>query len=436
MKASFFAIFAFFSFQIFFAQSYVGHAVDNYSGIHSVVFNPANIVGSPFKADINLISFSGLAGSDYLNIKIRDFAEEEFDFEDDDILNATDSNNFFGNVDVVGPSFMFNLNEKNSIGFISRARAFYQINNISGNLFENLVNDFDTDEDFDFNSSNLSSNVHAWAEIGLAYGRVLWSGQKHLLKAGVTIKYLMGLGSAFASTNNFSGTYFADRDVIESQGELTYGVSQDFDTDDIRFEDVTTGIGLDVGFVYEYHPKRTDDQTRYYQDPYRLKLAVSVTDMGSINYENTEFTTYDLNASVSTSEVDDIQDFLDENYQGTTEIQEASIQLPTALHLLVDYRLSNKLLISAQANLAMSSQGDQFSNRIINTIVLAPRLETRWFSLYAPVSFREFGDTAFGAGIRLGPLSIGSGSILSNLLSDQSQTADVFVGLKIPVYRK
>ena len=45
-------------------------------------------------------------------------------------------------------------------------------------------------------------------------------------------------------------------------------------------------------------------------------------------------------------------------------------------------------------------------------------------------------DISFGGGFRLGPLSVGSGSIFSNLLSDSSKTTDVFVGLKIPLYRK
>jgi len=418
-----------------FAQSYIGHAVDNYSGVHGVVFNPANVVGSAFKADINIASGSGFFGSDYVDLGIADILSEEFDFENDMVTNPTDRNNFFGNVEIVGPSFMFNLNKKSSIGLISRARAFYQINNISGNLFENLIDDFDTNEDFSFNSSNLRTNVHSWGEIGLAYGRILVSKQKHMLKAGVTLKYLLGAGSAFASTDNFQGQFFANTETLETQGSVSYSTTSDFEGN-FDTGDITSGFGLDLGMVYEYHPDRMDDNTRYFQDPYKLKVAVSVTDIGSINYENTEFTTYNLNSVADVSNIDDIQEFLDENYPSTSEERTATIQLPTALHFLVDYRVSKKFLVSAQANLAMSSQADQFANRIINTLVLAPRLETKLFSLYAPISFREYGDTSFGAGLRFGPLSIGSGSVFSNLLSDNSRTTDLFVGLKIPVYRK
>jgi len=38
--------------------------------------------------------------------------------------------------------------------------------------------------------------------------------------------------------------------------------------------------------------------------------------------------------------------------------------------------------------------------------------------------------------VRFGPLMLGSGSVLTNLLSDTSKTTDVYLGLKIPIYRK
>ena len=84
----------------------------------------------------------------------------------------------------------------------------------------------------------------------------------------------------------------------------------------------------------------------------------------------------------------------------------------------------------------MVKKDKEFANSIINTITIAPRLETKWFSFYTPLSFRQYGDFAFGGGFRLGPLTVGSGSIFSNLLSDSSKTTDIFLGLKVPIYRK
>ena len=127
---------------------------------------------------------------------------------------------------------------------------------------------------------------------------------------------------------------------------------------------------------------------------------------------------------------------MDGNYTGVETKKATKINLPTALHLLVDYRLTKKWFISAQADLSMIKDGTELSNSVINTVTIAPRLETKWFSFYAPLSFRQYGDVSFGGGFRLGSLTVGSGSIFTNLLSDSSKTTDVYVGLKIPFYRK
>lgn len=421
-----------------FSQSYIGHSVDNYAGVHGLIYNPSSIVSSRFRTDINLFSASAFAGSDYFALNLSDAtsSETDFSFEEDAKRFPNDENNFFFNVDILGPSFMFNLNRKNSIGVITRMRGMFNINQINGKLYESVSDGFDSDEDYDFNSENLTGTVHAWAEIGLSYGRILLNKQKHLLTGGVTIKYLQGAGSIFIDADGLQGNYTAATETLESQGSLNYGATQGFDSDDINFDNLSDGYGLDLGFTYEWHPEREDDDTRYFQDPYKLKVGVSVTDIGSIKYDNAETTSYNMNASVSTSTYqEDVEEFLDNNYNNTQEDQTAEIKLPTAFHLLVDYRLSKKFLISAQTNYSLVGSDKKLSTKIINSITLAPRLETKWFSFFAPISYREHGDFAFGGGLRFGPLSVGSGSVFSNLMSD-SKTTDLFFGLKIPVYRK
>jgi len=176
------------------SQSYIGSMVDNFAGIHGVVYNPANIVNSPYKVDVNLISVSGFGGSDYFSIDFNNIIDpaDGYDFEDDTTVFPKDNNNFFFNVDVLEPSFMFNLSEKSSIGLITRLRGFSNVNEISGVLFENVSNDLDDEEDFSFNSPNLNTTFHTWSEIGLSYGRILLDKPNHMLSGGATLKYLIG----------------------------------------------------------------------------------------------------------------------------------------------------------------------------------------------------------------------------------------------------
>ncbi|WCO02695.1 DUF5723 family protein [Psychroserpens ponticola] len=419
-----------------FSQSYIGYNADNYSGIHGVTHNPSNIFGSNFKTDVNLISVSGFTGSDYFGINFSSILSGNFDVDEDSERFVSDKNNFFLNTDILGPSFMFNINKKSSIGIITRARVFFNLNNINGELFEAIEDDFESDSNVAFGSQNLNGTIHAWTEIGIAYGRLLMDKQNHILKGGVTLKYLQGAGALFTNSPGLTGQYNNVTETLTTQGELNYGTTEDFDSDDLGFDNLTAGFGLDLGFTYQWHPNREDDSTPIYKDHYKLKAGIAITDIGSIKYKNAERTTYNMNNTVDASSFDDLEEFLDDNYNNTDVIEDTKIQLPTALHLLVDYRLAKKWLVSAQANLSLVKKENDLASSIINTVTIAPRLETKWFSFYTPLSFRQYGDFAFGGGFRLGPLSVGSGSIFSNLLSDSSKTTDVFFGLKVPIYRK
>ena len=417
------------------AQSYLGLSVDNYSGIHSLISNPSNVVDSRFKFKFNMLSISAFGGSDYFGINMSDIFKSDngFNFEDDIIKFPSDSNNFFFNIDVLGPSFMFNASKKSSIGVISRVRAFMNINNISGELYENISDNFDVGEDFNFNSQNLTGTIHAWAEIGLVYGRILVDKKHNFLKGGVTLKYLQGAGSLYMNSPNFTGQYTANNEQLTTTGSLSYGLSDGFNNNDIDFSNLTAGFGADIGFTYEWRPNAIKDSlTTRKQNKYKLKLAASITDIGSIEYNESEITTFNLDQTVNTSNFDDdTQEFLDNNYTGVESIINQKIKLPTALHLLADYQLRNKIYLSLQGHFSLIENNTPNTNSIINSVTLSPRLETKWFSVYSPVSFRQYGDLSWGAGLRLGPLMVGSGSILTNLLSSTSKTTDIYLGFKI-----
>jgi len=420
------------------AQSYVGYAVDNYSGVQSLISNPSNVVDSRFKGHVNLFSASVFGGSDYFGINVGDILKSDggFNLDTDAKKFPTDANNFFLNADILGPSFMFNLSPKSSIGALSRVRTLFNINNISGVLYESINNGFDMNENFDFNSKNLTGTVHAWAEIGLVYGRILIDNDKNFLKSGVTLKYLQGAGGLFLNSPNFTGQYNATNRALNTTGTLQYGISEDFDNSDIEFNNLTPGFGADIGFTYELRTRSDLDSLSRKHNKYKLKIGASITDIGSVNYKESVVTTYDLNNTTDASDFDeDTQEFLDTDYSSTEETIAQKLSLPTAFHLLLDYNIKNKLYVSLQTNLSLVNKDTANSNSIINSVTLAPRLETKWISIYSPISFRQYGDVAWGGGVRLGPLMLGSGSVLSNLFSPSSKTTDVYLGLTIPLYQ-
>ena len=421
------------------AQSYIGHSIDNYSGIHGVILNPSSVVDSRLRTDINISSVSAFLGSDYFSISFSDIKDSDngFNFDTDLAKDPKDDNQFFLNLDALGPSFMFNISPKQSIGVITRVRTFLNLNNISGELYEDLENGFEGEENFNFNMNNFSGTIHAWGELGLTYGRILMEKDSHFLKGGITLKYLAGAGGVFASAPSLTGNYDATSEILTTTGSLKYGAASEFDSEDIEFSNTTSGFGADIGFTYEYRNSPDLDSLSKKDNKYKFKLGLSITDIGSISYDDTSVTDYDMNNSVNTSDFGDksIEDFLEENYEGGETIEKSKLNLPTALHILLDYNITRRIYASLNGSFSLIAEDKPQASRVINTLTLSPRFETKLFSFYLPLSLRQYDGLSAGAGLRLGPLTVGSGSAITNLLSDSTKTTDVYVGLKVPIYQ-
>ncbi|WP_308992675.1 DUF5723 family protein [Mariniflexile litorale] len=438
------------------AQSYVGFLTDNYSGVNSVIANPANITDSRFKTDINLVGVSVFGGNDYYGVNIMDAFKDDYDFDLDAKKHPSKDNNAAINLDVMGPAFMFNLNKKSSIAIFTRARSMVNINEINGTTIDNV--DDDTTDDFNVNEGDFNMFTHAWAELGVTYARVLFNEEEHFLKGGLTLKYLQGGGTAYAVGKNVTIDYDADgtdlgggesTGSISSTGQITYGRFADFDNDDYDYElPDASGFGADLGFVYEWRPNYADytktnaagdSYTQKDKNKYKLKLGLSITDIGSIKYKEGLQDTYDItNTGINEDDfedADDIDDILNTFYTLEKSSQGIKAKLPTALHLNADWSFNSKLYVNLNTDLSLVSKGKENASRISNTLSLTPRFESKWLSFYVPLSVVENNGFQAGAGLRAGPLYVGSGSVLTALTGDNSKGADVYAGLKIPIYQ-
>uniref|UniRef100_UPI0035948E86 DUF5723 family protein n=1 Tax=Pricia sp. TaxID=2268138 RepID=UPI0035948E86 len=297
---------------------------------------------------------------------------------------------------------------------------------------------FDIGNDFDFDSKNLNTTVHVFSEIGVTYGREILRTQDQFMKGGVTLKYLQGAGGLFASSPELSGSYNGITNQLVTQGSVAYGSTPGFESDSPEFSDLQGGFGADIGVVYEYRKRIMDDRVQGQRaQQYKFKLALSLTDIGSINYKNSENTTYDADGNVNAVEFEtkDIEEVLEDNYTGTTVTGDQKIALPTALQIMADYYLGRRFYVGLHTGLSMRDSGKSNTSTTINTATIAPRFETKWFSVSSPIGLRQYGDLAWGLGMRVGPLTVGSGSILTNLISEKSKNADLYIGLKIPLYK-
>jgi hypothetical protein len=430
------------------AQSYLGFFQDNYAGVQSVLFNPSSIVDSRFKTDVNLFSMSASAGNDMYGVNILDVLKTGYDFDTQAEKSFSLNNNVVMNNDVMGPSFMFNIAPKHSLAIYTRARTFLNVHNVNGNLVNELTNNASSTYNLNIGSPNAVGN--SWGELGLSYAAVLLQNGSHFLKGGVTAKYIQGIANYHFQAKNVTVNFnenilLPQNSTYTTTGTATYGSSQDFATNsDINIDRKSTGLGLDLGLTYEWRPEydasRADINSLKELNKYKLRVGLSLTDLGSMSYEKGVRNSYNLNKTITQADYDNasnIDEFFKNNYAATPINDNVSSYLPTAFHADIDYNIHNKFYINLNGDLNVVDKNKLNQSSVANRVSLTPRFESRWFSFYVPISYFEYtNQTQIGAGIRTGVFFVGSGSVVSNLVSSNSKGADFYMGVKIPVFQK
>lgn len=77
----------------------------------------------------------------------------------------------------------------------------------------------------------------------------------------------------------------------------------------------------------------------------------------------------------------------------------------------------------------MNTENKPYNSQYYSSFTLTPRYEVRAFGVYVPVSYNKLTSFNAGVSLRMGPLFIGSGSVLTALMGDSKQ-ADVHLGLR------
>lgn len=424
-----------------YSQSFSGYRYGGYSGIQGVMYNPALVVGSPYKADINLASASLFANNDYKSVDLQAILngddDELIDFSSEN-NNAKMSNNFNVDAAVLGPSFMFNLNQKSAIAIFTKARSIVSISGIDGTLYDKYENGFDEDSDYDISIEEAAMSTNIWGEFGVSYGRIIKEDATSTLKAGISLKYLIGVGNAFASFDNLQANYFDSTNTLDTSGSLQYGTSADFENDSYDIAKDAKGFGLDIGLVYLIKPTDSDTSSKGYMG-YKYSIGVSVTDIGSIKYSDASNTVYNINrnnidVNEFENEDEDLENVLQNIYPGQINDEPLVAKLPTTAHINVDWNINNAFFLNLNTDFSLSKTSNNASKTVSN-FSLTPRFQKKWIGIYSPINYDSFQNFGWGFGFRAGPLLVGSNTIISSVLG-ATKKADVHIGLKIPIYKK
>ncbi|MDO6433021.1 DUF5723 family protein [Flavitalea sp. BT771] len=431
------------------SQSFIGYGYDNYSGVNSIILNPGMLAGSKYKVNVNIISASAYAGNNAYELDRKKLFSLKFDHleEGNGYYKSTnkDYKYMYLNTDILGPSAMFNIDRKDAIGIITRVRSLGNVFNLSDPVFRLLGNTDPAYYNTDIFNRSLQVKTMAFAEVGLSLGRILMQNDHSLFKVGVTGKYISGISYSSLSTGQVNVNIDPTNTIFNLQADVNARYSPNLDNlgnggsiKDALTKQQGKGWGLDLGMVYEWRPKG---------DNYKLRLGLSLTDLGSVNYNNSpNGKIYTVTADGhNTSELQKVSNETFDQYFNRLQTaglvvskgnsSKINAKLPTAVHLNADYNIYKKLYINADAMINTVANTNQVTPNYVSNFTVTPRLEKKWFSIYSPVSYNANGQLAWGAGARMGPLFVGSGSVLSSLFKNRIQHADVHIGLTIPIFQ-
>lgn len=432
-----------------FSQNFPGYNTSNYSGVNGVFSNPANVVGSRYKWNVNLLSINAGVANNNASFKLSNITSA-FDGEVDSLLfgDGTKTANGNVNVDIHGLSFMFNLTKKSSIAFTSRLRVLANVVDVDGEFIESINNDFSSSLPFNLQSSeNQKVIVNGWTDWGLTYGHILYDKGPHFIKAGLTLKYLAGATNNYINVNKLQA--MMDEDVngdiymTNASGVVGIGVAGiDFSDDEDQsiadaFNFNSSGLGADIGFIYEYRPANASS----YPNQYKFRAGISILDVGTMKYtaDPDQSGYYNINippppahwypSDIDGMSISEMKDYFDTNPYFTNLGSPASykVSLPTSLQVNADYVINKLFAVNLGGQINLVKRSSLYNSFYYNTIAVTPRFENKIFGAYLPLSYNTVSGFNAGLSVRVGPVFFGSGSVI-NALTSKSKQADFHIG--------
>lgn len=462
------------------AQDFLGLSTGNFSGVTGVSLQPASIVDSRHKFDINLISTDVTFKNNYFLVDrdaLLKFNSKNFSnwntFQDKYIRRSDMGNNQKMWFDVnnrtqLPLSFMATMSPKSAIALNLQSRTMLQGRGIQKELADLAYNKF-------YPLSLAGSSVNAsgyrldglnWLEAGLTYGRVIFNSDKHFLKGAITAKYLGGINSVSMGSDNFTMGVNADSSFNITTSNHRYNRNEGVDFDmvfDKNFRPDANSWGFDAGLVYEFRGNidkfryiSRDDQQSFLRDrrdvnKYMFKLGVSLLDVGKFTFNKPDYVrSFDgtiLGWDLRGADYKTLREFDEALASKTTEssndVRSYAVHLPTALSVQFDLRFIKGFYLNAMAyrplnvNVDGYSEGFKWDNYGYYAIV--PRWESRHLGIYLPYTFGDHKNITsykannLGATVRLGPVFVGSSNLGTVAFNKELDKANVHLGLKVGI---
>ncbi|MFK7806240.1 MAG: DUF5723 family protein [Saprospiraceae bacterium] len=440
------------------AQEQLGLKLDNYAGVNSVLLNPALPVTSPYRWDVNLISFGGFFDNSYgfienasafdmiraSDIRSRpDFLEDPASMPENPLIaDYFTSNNkkwASGLVSVMGPSMMLNLDSDWGFALYTQFRMGGQTRQLPTTLDYYPYDAVPRDQRI--SATPFKGALMAWGELGLSASKKIdtWYG---LMALGGTLKLIGGIEGVYGAVNDDFLLTKRGTDTLQIQSvdsEFGFTTSNaDIYSNSSPMQNINGfGAGLDFGiqFVFEGEPEK-----------YQWRVGAALVDVGRVNFVR--------NASSYQIETEGPFDLVYSEYENLTNpidvaarLSEESlgdpsaafqndrfnIWLPAALNIHGDYAFSDNFYLGG-ALIQRIPIGKHYIDRN-NVFTLAPRIEYRWFGLLLPANVLNYQQVHMGLAARLGVVTIGTDNLGSYFKQSKFTGSDFYFALKLNPFK-
>lgn len=433
-----------------FAQQFIGLNTTAYAAIQHMPTNPAWVNNAADGMEIMPFSVNALAGTNayyfYKKFILNGFGGKAVEGKDYIRDPQRYQKHMWANLEMTGPAISFAYKKEHHFGVFTRVRQLHRAGNITSTEFGLLgqsTPELYYDQAIAFRKAGYTT--HTFAEVGFTYGRILRNDYYHIVKGGVTVKYLAGFvaGSVYAGSLD----YTPGRDSVKIEGDIsllyTHNIGPFIDNN--AQNDLTSwfqragrsGLGLDIGVQYEYHPEGNPNVAT----PYLFSIAASITDLGGIRYiADTGSGSYDLAIHTDTARLvklsyEGINEYMmklesDTLLQGGEQVEKFRMGLPTAFRLNADYNAGNRVNFTLNMLLNLRGNGGgKYRPAYVSYINLTPSYGTRNFQVGLPCTMIGYQTFTVGAVFRFGPFYIGSSSALTTIMSRKIKNIDGYAGL-------
>ncbi len=376
--------------------------------------------------------------------------------------------------DIRGPSLLIGI-KKLQLGFFwNRVRFGMQFSGIDEKLARNIYNISKATvidvANLRFTENRFSLNINAWSEQGVSGAFAIVDNKDQMLRIGLTVKSLNGLGAFYLTNGGTTFTFFKHSTDLDSSLYANYDMEIGFTNEfsyaekplsEFQLDTFTSshsdfksklvfdnliknqkrlgkGLGVDLGVVYE---KRNGKKGAYL-----FRAAASLVDIGSIKYNNPQsayVTHYKGNNEVIITK--GLKGFNSRQYDTaiashllTTSgaFKSFTMALPTSLNLSFDYRIVNHVYVNASLIQSVRSKFTQ-GIRMFSSLSVSPRFETRWFSATMPFILNDgYRNPNLGLCISaLNSLYIGSDNIGGAFGIGKVSGLDIYGGASINIYK-